>query len=89
MKFEYDPEKSAINTSKHGLSLERAKDLWLSPYLEIKAKTVNEERFMVIGKIDGKLYSCIYTMRGDKLRLISARRSRKSEEDLYHDNIKA
>lgn len=86
MKFEYDPNKSAINLQKHGLSLEEAKVLWSAPHIEVAAKTVDEPRFMIIGEIKNKLYSCIYTTRGTGIiRLISARRSSKSEETIYHD----
>ena len=60
MKFEYDPKKSVSNKSKHGTSLEEAKKLWSKPYLEIEARTLDEPRYMLIGKIDGKFYSCIY-----------------------------
>ena len=88
MKFEYDPNKSAINKQKHGISLEDARLLWLVPHVEIQAKTVDELRYMIIGKIGDKLYSCIYTIRDiDVVRLISARRSRKSEEVIYYEYI--
>lgn len=68
--------------------MEEAKELWAAPHIEITAKTVDEPRFMIIGKIKNKFYSCIYTIRGaNVIRLISARRSRKSEETIYHDYI--
>ena len=88
MIFEYDPKKSAKNKLKHGISLEEAKALWSVPTVEIEATTMDEPRFMMIGQINGKFYSCIYTIRGDAVRLISTRRSRKSEEKIYHDYIK-
>lgn len=88
MKFVYDKKKSATNKSKHGISLEEAKELWFVPSVELKAKTIDEPRFMLIGKINGKFYSCIYTIREEAIRLISARRSRKAEEEIYHENIK-
>jgi uncharacterized DUF497 family protein len=88
MKFEYDPNKSAINMQKHGVSFEEAKLLWTVPHIEIAAKTVDEPRFMIIGKLKNNFYSCVYTTRGANIiRLISARRSRKSEEVIYHDYI--
>lgn len=87
MNFEYDPEKSKTNRIKHGITLEQAKSLWSSPGVKIEAKTVGEPRFMLIGKIDRTFYSCIYTSRGHTIRLISARRSRKNEEELYHEKI--
>ena len=85
MKFDYDPRKSVANKKKHGISLEEAKELWSVLSVEVKAKTVDEPRVMMIGQIKNKFYSCIYTVRGDVIRLISARRSRKSEEEIYHD----
>jgi len=87
MEFEFDPEKSAANLKKHGLSLEQARRLWEVPTVVVKARTVDEERFMIIGQLGDKLYSCIYTMRGETARLISARRSHGKEEQLYHEII--
>ncbi len=88
MKFEYDPNKSAINIQKHGISFEEAKLLWSVPHIEIAAKIIDEPRFMIIGKLKNKCYSCIYTTRGsDVTRLISARRSNQPEETIYHDHI--
>ena len=89
MKFEYDHNKSATNKLKHGISLDDARVLWFVPHIEVAAKTLDEPRFMIIGKIMDKFYSCIYTTRGiDTIRLISARRSRKTEEEIYHEHIK-
>jgi uncharacterized protein len=85
MKFEYDSKKSVANKKKHGISLEEAKALWSVLSVEVKAKTVDEPRVMIIGKIKNKFCSCIYTMRQDVIRLISARRSRASEEEIYYD----
>lgn len=52
MKFEYDQKKSKANQSKHGISLEEAKGLWFVPSVELEAKTVDEPRFMIIGKFE-------------------------------------
>lgn len=87
MEFEFSPEKSAANLKKHGLSLDEAKRLWEAAAVEVKARTVGEERFMIIGRLGDKLYSCIYTMRGETIRLISARRSHRKEERLYNEII--
>ena len=88
MKFEYDPEKSKSNLEKHGISLEHATRLWFVSSVEIAARNLDETRFMIIGKLEGKFYSCIFTVREDAIRLISARRSRKNEEEIYHEKIK-
>lgn len=87
MEFEYDPLKSEINTKKHGVSFEEARLLWTVPSIEIQARTVDEPRFMMIGKMNGKCYSCIYTVRGSAIRIISVRRSRRKEEALYNEHI--
>lgn len=87
MQFIYDNKKSISNKTKHGISFEEAKELWSGPYVELEARTIDEPRFMIIGKIHGKCYSWIYTIRDESIRLISARRSRKSEEEIYYEQI--
>ena len=88
MKFEYDPKKSTSNLEKHGLSLEQATLLWSVPSVEIAARNLDEDRLMIIGKLGDKFYSCIFTVRSGAIRLISARKSRKNEEEIYHEKIK-
>jgi uncharacterized DUF497 family protein len=84
MKFEFDPEKSDKNKTKHGIDFYEAQALWDDPdIIEIPAKTTDETRFLVIGKIGGKHWSGVITYRGDDMRIISVRRSRKEEIDLY------
>lgn len=84
MKFEYDSEKSVSNHHKHGIDFHEAQALWEDPeYIEIPALTSDEPRFLVIGKINGKHWSGVITYRGECLRIISVRRSRKEEIDLY------
>ena len=81
MEFEFDPEKSAGNKAKHGIDFQEAQALWKDPdLLEIPVKTSDEERFLVIGIIDGKHWSGVITYRSGKIRIISVRRSRKEEE---------
>jgi len=46
-------------------------------------KTSDEQRFLVVGRISGKHWSGVITYRGDRVRIISVRRSRKEEIDLY------
>ena len=84
MPFEYDPSKSQSNREKHGIDFLEAQELWADENrLEIPAKTVDEARYIVIGKIKGKLWSAIITYRGENIRLISARRARDEEKELY------
>ena len=82
--FEFDKNKSASNLKKHGIDFVEAQELWYDPDLiEIKAKCENESRFLIVAKIQKKLWSAIITYRKDKIRIISVRRSRKSEVELY------
>lgn len=84
MGFEYDLDKSAGNKRKHGIDFEEAQTLWDDPDLvEIPAKTTDEPRILVIGMIGGKHWSAVITCRGENIRLISVRRARKEEVEIY------
>lgn len=83
-QFEFDPEKSAKNKEKHGIDFIEAQSLWDDPdILEIPAKTEDEPRFLVIGRIGSKHWSAIITYRNYNIRIISVRRSRIEEVNLY------
>ena len=82
--FEFDDLKSKSNFKKHGIDFIEAQALWDdSNLLEIPAKTLDEPRFLTIGKIKQKHWSAIITYRNGKIRLISVRRSRVEEVTLY------
>lgn len=82
--FEYDPRKSQSNLEKHGIDFDFAQELWQDPNLiVISAKTTDEPRSLVIGKIGEKHWSAVITHRTPKIRIISVRRSRKAEVTLY------
>lgn len=84
MEYEFDKRKSEINLKKHGIDFIGAQELWDDlDRLEIPAKTIDEQRFVMIGKISDKYGSCIFTYRNEKIRIISVRRSRKEEIDIY------
>ena len=84
MKFEFDPKKSDINKSKLGIDFIEAQEHWNDiDYLEIPAKTTDEARFLVIGKIGEKHWTGITTYRNDNIRIISMRRARNEEIELY------
>ena len=84
MRFEYDPDKSAQNKRKHGIDFEEAQALWADPALvEVPARTDDEPRWLLIGKIGQKHWSAMVTWRGENVRLISVRRSRDEELSIY------
>ena len=83
-EFEFDEAKSQANLDKHGINFVAAQELWKDPYLlEIRAKSEDEPRFALIGKIGGKHWSAVVTYKKGRIRLISVRRSRKQEVELY------
>lgn len=82
--FEFDDEKSQANLHKHGIDFHDAQALWADQdLLEVRAKSSDEPRYLVIGLIGMKHWSAVITYRGEKIRLISVRRSRKREVELY------
>jgi hypothetical protein len=84
MEFEFDSEKSQSNKKKHGIDFRQAQALWEdSDLIEISARTSDEPRFLVVGKISGKHWSAIITYRDETIRIISVRRSRKEEVEIY------
>ena len=84
MSFEYDLQKSVANLEKHGIDFDEAQMLWGDPdLLEVPAKTVDEPRWLAVWKIDGKHWSAVITYRRETIRLISVRRSRQEEIELY------
>ena len=84
MEFEFDPEKSQANREKHGIDFVDAQQLWFDDMLlEIQARTTDEPRFLIIGRIREKHWSAIVTYREGRTRIISVRRSRIEEVELY------
>lgn len=84
MDFEFDAAKSAANLKKHGIDFIGAQALWSDPdRLEIPARSLDEPRTQVIGRIGNLVWSAFITMRGDRIRIISVRQARDEEESAY------
>ena len=84
MEFEFDEMKSRTNMDKHGIDFEEAQRIWEdSGLIEIPARVEDEPRFLVIGRHRGTTWSGIVTHRAEKIRIISVRRSRKEEVEIY------
>lgn len=84
MAFDFDQRKSRSNLSKHGIDFLEAQRLWDDPdRLEVPARTDDEPRYLIVGRIDGKHWSAITTYRDGAMRIISVRRSRSEEVTLY------
>jgi uncharacterized DUF497 family protein len=84
MDFEFDASKSVSNKNKHGIDFVEAQALWSDPDLvEIPVRTSDESRFLVVGRISGKHWSAVITYRHDRIRIISVRRARQEEIEVY------
>lgn len=84
MELEFDPHKSEANKKKHGIDFYEAQALWHDPdVIEIPIRMSDEPRFLVIGRISEKHWSGVITYRSEKIRIISVRRSRKEEIEIY------
>lgn len=84
IEFEFDTSKSQANLQKHGIGFEDAQRLWDDPrLLEVPARTTDEPRYLVIGCIDQKYWSAIITYRSEAIRIISVRRARSEEVEIY------
>jgi uncharacterized protein len=82
MTFEYYPQKAQTNWQKHGVSFAEAELVFFDPVAihDIDPDSINEERFIKVGRANsGLLLVVVYTMRGEAVRLISARRATRQE----------
>jgi len=85
MKFEWDSRKSNANRDKNGIDFESAKALWVDENrIEIEAPHPIEERRILIAHSQGNFGTAVFTIREEStMRLISVRRSRKKEVEVY------
>ena len=88
-KFEWDSEKADKNYKKHNILFKVAARAFCDPnkiddYDELHSD--DEDRFKMIGKV-GKILVVIYTKRGEKHRIISARLANKKERDDYYEQF--
>jgi uncharacterized protein len=87
MDFEFDASKSKANLEKHGIDFVEAQQLWDDKdRLEFTARTEDEPRYVLVAALGQKLWSAFFTYRKDRIRLISVRRARKEERELYYES---
>ena len=85
--FAFDPNKSEINKHKHGIDFYTARRLWKDPNrIEIPARWVDESPYVLIAGIEQDIWSAIYTLRNNKVRIISVRKARDNEKEIYHSS---
>ena len=83
--FEFDKNKSRSNKVIHGIDFTTAMKLWDDPNrIEIPAQRVNESRFLLIAVLEEEYWSAVFTKRNNKIRIISVRKSRRNEKEIYN-----
>jgi len=87
LDFEWDDAKAAANFRKHGVTFEQAAHAFRDPFavewIDPRAAHA-EERVILLGMSGSQILSVVYTERGERLRIISARRATKHEKDNYY-----
>jgi uncharacterized DUF497 family protein len=83
--FSWDERKSELNLAKHGIDFQDAIEVFYGPILLRRSDRNEEERWIAIGLSESRLIAVIFTRRADVIRIISARRARKNEENEYRN----
>jgi len=86
--FEFDPAKSAANLAKHGIDFDEAQALWgdaRAVRLRVPRPGLAEERWLIVGQIDERMWTAVVTYRDEVTRIISVRRAREEEVTAYDE----
>jgi uncharacterized protein len=86
VEFEWDDAKAASNLRDHGVSFAQATAAFRDPFAVEwidDRRAYGEERIILLGMKDGQILTVVYTERNTRIRIISARRATKHEQDLY------
>ena len=84
MLFEWDEEKRWSNFAKHAVDFVDVQALFDGrPTVTVPSRRAEEARFVTTGVMDGRFFTVVWTLRGDDIRLISARRARDGERRAY------
>jgi uncharacterized DUF497 family protein len=87
--FKWDPAKAEQNYSRHGVTFETTCGVFEDPlaieFLD-EREDYREDRFIIIGMVDERLLLVVYTLRGETIRIISARAAEPQERRRYHED---
>jgi len=89
MRFEWDEEKSGLNERKHGVTFEEARSVFYDDtalLYDDPDHSEDEERFLLLGpSVLGRVLVVVHCCReeGDVIRIISARKATRREQDAY------
>lgn len=86
--FEWDDAKAAINLARHGVSFEAARQACNDAFTAVREDRrhdYGEDRYVLLGMAQDRLVCVTYTIRGERIRIISARLAEPQERRRYHD----
>jgi uncharacterized DUF497 family protein len=86
-KFEWWDAKAAANLHEHGIAFDKAVKAFADPFaIEWidDSEVYGEERWNMLGMCEGVILHVTYTQRGERIRIISARRAERHEQDTYY-----
>jgi uncharacterized DUF497 family protein len=89
MRYEWDAAKAAANRKKHGMDFASVQDLDWDTALIVADERFDygEARWLALGRIKSQLVSLAFTLRGDRIRVISLRRASRKERALYDEQV--
>ncbi len=90
--FEWDDTKAARNWDSHGITFEMAREVFKDAFALEWTDTSHddtEERFVILGMVENRLLFVAYTLRGPRIRIISARLAEPYERRRYHNENQA
>ena len=86
--FQWDDTKATRNHAQHGVTIQAAQAVFKDPLAiewQSDGQDQGEQRFAIVGMVANRLMFVAYTLRGDAIRLISARLAEPIERRKYHD----
>ena len=86
-EFEWDTDKEAANFQKHAVSFTQAAAAFMDPFAvdwSDEREDYGEDRVILLGMTDGSVLTVVYTERDTRIRIISARRASKYEQQIYY-----
>lgn len=89
MDAEWDEKKRLSNLAKHNVDFNRVASIFDGPVVAwpLQKRDYGEDRFAALGIVEGLIFYVVYTWRGDRRRIISARRAGRRERERYHKGL--
>lgn len=86
LQFEWDESKSEYCFLQRGFDFAYASQAFQDPQQRVQADTrweYGEQRFQLLGQIDGRVFVVIFAERATRIRIISARKANSREIKFY------